>query len=158
MDCRLLCVSRAWRVNAASSCAEPFQVGRNQIAAGQLAAFVTHQTGGVGVGEEEHEPLARQVGGRDAVPHVPHFLRPQQAVVQSDDDLELVRRMRVLQVQDRRRQRPMNAGRTLVRGRAPHAVVDAHRRRDVAAGDTNQAAALRRFDAVHGVGSLADGP
>jgi len=96
------------------------------------------------VGEEEHEPVARQLGRRrHPVPHVVHLCGPQQAVIEGHDDLELVRGMRVLQVQHRCGQRPVDAGRAIVRGRAPHAMVDSHGRRDVAARHAGQQTALR---------------
>ena len=47
-------------------------------------------------------------------------------------------------------QGPMHAGGAFVRGRAPHAVIDAHRRRDLGVGDAELAETLRRIDVRHG--------
>jgi hypothetical protein len=47
------------------------------------------------------------------------------------------------------RERPMNARRPVVRGSAPHAVVDANRRCNVTAGETQPATRLRRIEELH---------
>ena len=56
---------------------------------------------------------------------------------------------RRLQPKQRRQQRPMHAGRPVVDGSAPHAMIDADGRRDVAATDAGLAAGLRSINVVH---------
>jgi hypothetical protein len=44
----------------------------------------------------------------------------------------------------------MHAGGTIMGGGAPHAMIDADRRRDITPGDTELAEALRRLKVLHG--------
>ena len=56
----------------------------------------------------------------------------------------------------RRSQRPMHAGRPFVRCRAPHAVVNARRRRNVTPHERRRASRLRRFNGGHVTASSGD--
>ncbi len=69
----------------------------------------------------------------NALVQLPHVFGPEQAVIDRHDYLA-AGRSAVLRLKDerRRQQRPMNAGGAIVRGCAPHAVINPHRRRDIA--------------------------
>src|SRR5207237_6153679 len=73
-----------------------------------------------------------------------------------DQHLAVVARQR-FQPQDGGAQGPVYAGGAVVQRRAPHAVVHADGGRDGGTGQADAAAALRRVDRVHGVGSSHKG-
>ena len=73
-----------------------------------------------------------------------HFFRIENAVVERDDHLRLTGRRRVrLNPQQRGLQRTMDSGGPVMQGSAPHPMVNADRRGDLAPRDGGPAAGLR---------------
>src|SRR5687768_1876646 len=87
----------------------------------------------------------------DPATDVVEVLLCQDAVVEGNEEYarSVVGRRHRAEGQRGRRQRAVDAGRAVVSGGAPHAVVDPYRRRDVAAGDADAAVTLGRVDVGH---------
>ena len=93
--------------------------------------------------------MCNSSGGRSAAAadggvKLPHVVGAEQTVIDGDEDLPVGRSLscdsRTSAVANKR---PVNARGAVVSGGAPHAVVDAHGRGDVAAGDRRAAGRLR---------------
>ena len=129
------------------------EVRPDQIAAGEMRARARHPAGAVRVRQRDLH-LSRSQSRRlaDGLAEVRHLDAVQDAVVHGDDQLAACSPSppRVgLKPQQRRQQRPMHAGRLVVDGGAPHAMINADRRRDVAARDAGLAARLRCVNVFH---------
>ncbi len=137
-DDGLLQILQGFPREGAEGSLEPGQVGLDVLASGQGDAVGQEEAGGMGVGEGDEDAVPVDAGGSHQVRHhlVGLFVGEQHEVELHAQD-SLLRASHGLQDQHVRLQGPVHAGGAVVAGGAPHAVVDAHRRRHVAMGVTD---------------------
>jgi hypothetical protein len=127
------------------------EVRPDQVPTGEVRPAAHHQAGRVRV-RGRHLNLGRRGSGSaaDGGAHPVHLGLVEDAMVECDKELPLgaVARQR-FQPEHVRQERTVDAGGTLVRRGTPHAVVDAHGRRNVTASDAGAATCLRGVNGVH---------
>jgi len=151
--CRLHCLP-GLSYDIGDALAQGFQVRGNQLAAGQVLPLQTHEARGVGMRKSNRQLFAGQAGaGNDPGQKVFHLPRPQQAQIHGYHHLLGAggqRLVECLQPERGRSQGAVDASGALMGGSSPHAMVDADRRRDVAARDAGTALAARGIDVRQG--------